>query len=88
MDLPFEDFASDAENNLGRANGNVFQRLPGVEGIHDGQIMVRLKKKRFCVLDYSFIPTEADLAATAMNMHVKIPTGAGKAKCVVQEVSK
>lgn len=50
--LPKE-FEEDANLRLGRANGNVYRRKPGVEGVHDGQIMVRLKKKRFLVLDYS-----------------------------------
>jgi len=50
--LPKE-FEEDANLRLGRANGNVYRRKPGIEGVHDGQIMVRLKKKRFLVLDYS-----------------------------------
>lgn len=50
--LPKE-FEEDADLRLGRANGNVYRRKPGIEGVHDGQIMVRLKKKRFLVLDYS-----------------------------------
>lgn len=42
--LPLEEFAEDLDLRLGRANGNVFQRRPGIEGSHDGQVMVRLKK--------------------------------------------
>ncbi len=59
--LPFEEFRHDLEVKLGRANGNVFIRKQGVEGHHDGQIMVRLKKKRFIILDYSIVPTQADI---------------------------
>mmetsp|Transcript_12398 Transcript_12398/g.14213 ORF Transcript_12398/g.14213 Transcript_12398/m.14213 type:complete len:90 (-) Transcript_12398:2143-2412(-) len=44
--LPLEEFAEDLDLRLGRANGNVFQRRPGVEGCHDGQVMIRLKKKK------------------------------------------
>lgn len=42
-----------AENKLGKANGNVFRLRPAEENTHDGVIMVRLKKKRFIVIDYS-----------------------------------
>lgn len=79
--LPFEEFSVDLEHNLGRANGNCFQRKPGVPHIHDGQIMVRLKKKRFIVLDYSIVPTPADVACAAVTPHIKCPSGAGSAKC-------
>ena len=48
-----QEFLDDAQERLGRANGNVYKRTAGVEGVHDGQIMVRLKKKRWLVLDYS-----------------------------------
>jgi hypothetical protein len=47
--LPLEDFAEDLDLRLGRANGNIYHRRGGIEGIHDGQVMVRLKKKRFIV---------------------------------------
>jgi hypothetical protein len=63
--LPIEEFAHDLEVKLGRANGNVHHRRPGVEGLHDGQIMVRLKKKRFIIIDYSIVPNAADIAAAA-----------------------
>eukprot|EP00592_Proboscia_alata_P007465 CAMPEP_0194357688 /NCGR_PEP_ID=MMETSP0174-20130528/5138_1 /TAXON_ID=216777 /ORGANISM="Proboscia alata, Strain PI-D3" /LENGTH=404 /DNA_ID=CAMNT_0039127811 /DNA_START=74 /DNA_END=1288 /DNA_ORIENTATION=+ len=49
--VPIE-FVHDLEHKLGRANGNVFHRKPGLDGVHDGQVMVRLKKKRFIVIDY------------------------------------
>jgi len=79
--LPLEEFASDLDLRLGRANGNVFQRRPGVEGCHDGQVMIRLKKKRFIVIDYSIVPNEHDLQASAMNVHINVPLGAGVTKC-------
>ena len=79
--LPLEDFAEDLDLRLGRANGNVFQRRPGIEGSHDGQVMVRLKKKRFIVIDYSIVPNEMDLQASAMNPHINVPLGAGITKC-------
>jgi hypothetical protein len=47
VNVPYDEFADDVEHHLGRANGNVHVRRHGVEGAHDGQIMVRLKKKRF-----------------------------------------
>ena len=53
VSLPREEFAEDLDLRLGRANGNIYLRKPGVEGVHDGQVMVRLKKKRFVILDYS-----------------------------------
>lgn len=50
--LPY-DMQYDVEHKLGRANGKIFIRQPGLEGKHDGQIMVRLKKKRFIIIDYT-----------------------------------
>jgi len=58
---PFVEFAEDVDLRLGRANGNVFHRKQGVEGGHDGQIMVRLKKKRFVVIEYGIVPTECPI---------------------------
>ena len=83
-----EEFADDLELRLGRANGNVFQRKPGMEGVHDGQIMVRLKKKRFIVIDYGVVPTERDIQSAALNPHVCTPDGAGKQKCITPECTK
>jgi hypothetical protein len=85
--LPLEDFAEDLDLRLGRANGNVFQRRPGIEGSHDGQVMVRLKKKRFIVIDYSIVPNEMDLQASAMNPHINVPLGAGITKCTGKVVN-
>ena len=59
-----EEFAEDAESRLGRANGNTYQRKPGISNVHDGYIMVRLKKKRFVILDDGFIPNNHDNETT------------------------
>ena len=83
--LPYEDFANDEANKLGRANGNTYQRKPGIENIHDGQIMVRLKKKRFIILDYSYIPSEEDYHIAKSIHTVTIPTGAGRQQCATKD---
>lgn len=83
-----DEFNEDAENHLGKANGNVYQRRPGMEGAHDGQIMVRLKKKRYIVIDYSFEPGEDDVATAAQSPHIKIFDGAGKRKCTMAKCNK
>ena len=80
-----KEFAADLEN-LGRANGNIFHRIPHVDGVHDGQVMVRLKKKRFVILDYSIQPNEADLQVAAANDFIKIPKLAGKSICTKPNV--
>jgi hypothetical protein len=82
------EYAHDLEVNLGRANGNIYQRKPGVQLVHDGQIMVRLKKKRFVILDYSIEPTDADLQAAEMSPHISIPMGAGKTRCSTTTCTK
>jgi len=79
--LPPEEFAEDLDLRLGRANGNIYQRKTGVEGVHDGQVMVRLKKKRFIIIDYGIVPNEHDLQASAMTPHINVPLGAGVTKC-------
>lgn len=79
--LPTQSFIEDAEHRLGKANGNTYQRIPGIDGVHDGQVMVRLKKKRFVVLDYSIVPNDHDLMASEVNPNVRCPPGAGVAKC-------
>lgn len=83
--LPPSEFAQDAEQRLGRANGNTYQRRPAVENVHDGQIMVRLKKKRYIIIDYSLIPTESDLEAVRDLPHVVVPEGAGERLCATRE---
>lgn len=86
--VPLEEFAEDLELRLGRANGNVYHRREGVEGVHDGQVMVRLKKKRFIIVDYSIVPNEADFQAAEEDPHINVPKGAGKQKCVTPECPK
>ena len=71
----------EAETSLGRANGNVYYRRPGMDNVHDGQVMVRLKKKRFVLLDYSFAPSSVEINEAMQNPNVSIPTGAGVLKC-------
>jgi len=83
-----EEFAEDLDLRLGRANGNIYQRRPGVEGVNDGQVMVRLKKKRFVILDYSIIPTDADREMAESNPHISIPGGAGRLSCTNADCNK
>lgn len=86
--VPLEEFAEDLELRLGRANGNIYHRREGIEGLHDGQVMVRLKKKRFIIIDYSILPTDEDIQAAQATPHVSVPTGAGKQKCATPECPK
>ena len=79
--LPYEDFADDVDNRLNRANGRTYQRKRGIDNVHDGQIMVRLKKKRFVILDYGYVPNEQDLEYAQINPFVSVPEGAGTKKC-------
>ena len=85
--LTKEEFDQDLER-LGRANGNIFHRRPGIEGVHDGQVMVRLKKKRFIIIDYSIVPNDNDIAAAAATPNISCLTGAGKQKCATPECVK
>lgn len=50
--------------------------------------MVRLKKKRFIVIDYGIVPTAIDIAAAAVNPNIACPAGAGKQKCVTADCPK
>mmetsp|Transcript_24209 Transcript_24209/g.57270 ORF Transcript_24209/g.57270 Transcript_24209/m.57270 type:complete len:681 (+) Transcript_24209:580-2622(+) len=86
--LPLETFAEDLHMKLGRANGNIYHRTKGKDGVHDGQVMVRLKKKRFIVLDYSIKPNRSDLQASSMNPHIRCPKGAGRTRCSVSGCKK
>jgi ferredoxin-like protein FixX len=86
--LPHQEFHDDLETRLGRANGNIYHRQEGIAGIHDGQVMVRLKKKRYIVIDYSIVPNEHDFQVAATNPHITIPNGAGKQKCTTPECTK
>ena len=83
-----DEFAEDLDLRLGRANGNIYHRKEGIEGVHDGQVMVRLKKKRFVLLDYSIIPNEADVQAAADNPNISVLDGAGVQKCVTPDCPK
>lgn len=83
-----EEFAEDLEIRLGRANGNIYHRKPGVEGVHDGQVMVRLKKKRYVILDYAIIPNEHDIQTAQNVSHITIPPGAGKQSCTNADCNK
>jgi len=79
--FPVEEFLEDADGRLGRANGNMYLRIPGIPNVHDGQILVRLKKKRFVCLDYGIVPTLNDVSAASVTRHINCPSGAGKQKC-------
>jgi len=83
-----EEFAQDAEIKLGRANGNTFQRKSGVDNDHDGQIMVRLKKKRFIVLDYGLVPSENDHEIAKEVPHIYVPAGGGRSTCATKDCQR
>jgi hypothetical protein len=80
-------YIDDANRLLGQSNGKTYQRIPGIDQEHDGQVMVRLRKKRFVVLDYSFEPGEAELKAAANFPNVRISDKGGKAICIHVGVS-
>lgn len=80
-----EEFAEDAASRLGRANGNTYQRKPGVDNVHDGQIMIRLKKKRFIILDYGILPNSHDYEVSKTVPHISIPNGAGRTTCATKD---
>ena len=86
--IPTEEFAEDLDLRLGRANGNIYVRRPGVEGVHDGQVMVRLKKKRFVILDYSIVPNDVDMQVSQTAAHITVPPGAGKTSCTNTDCNK
>lgn len=83
-----QDLLKDVEVHLGRANGNIYHRIEGLDHVHDGQVMVRLKKKRFIILDYSTVPDPADYTRLADYPHAKIVEGAGRKKCIVASCPK
>lgn len=83
-----EEFAEDAESRLGRANGNTYQRKPGVDNVHDGQIMIRLKKKRYIIIDYGYTPTAHDYEIAKSVPHIGIPNGAGTMVCSTKECNR
>ena len=83
-----KDLSEEAEDFLAGANGNFYLSQPGVEGVHDGRIMIRLKKKRFIVIDYSCVPSPQDETIVAGNPNIAIPRGAGREECIAQDCSK
>mmetsp|Transcript_6427 Transcript_6427/g.14499 ORF Transcript_6427/g.14499 Transcript_6427/m.14499 type:complete len:346 (-) Transcript_6427:133-1170(-) len=83
-----EEFVDDAESRLGRANGNTYQRKPGVDNAHDGQIMIRLKKKRYIIIDYGYTPTAHDYEIAKTVPHIKIPNGAGQLVCSTKDCQR
>lgn len=88
MDLDVTQFEEQAATHLGNANGNIYISKPGLKGVNDGQVYVRLKKKRFVVLDYTIQPNEADMAAANGVAYMEIPSGAGKVFCTNKECRK
>eukprot|EP00977_Amphora_coffeiformis_P018176 scaffold6271_cov171-Amphora_coffeaeformis.AAC.2 len=88
MDFDVSQFERDASTNLGNANGNIFVSKPGIPKQHDGQVFVRLKKKRFVVLDYTIQPNETDMATASGVAHMEIPSGAGKTQCITKDCHK
>jgi hypothetical protein len=86
--LDINECIATAAEHLGNANGNIFHSLPGETGQNDGQIYVRLKKKRFVVLDYRLVPTDADLHYASTVPYVECPSGAGCTKCISKDCNK
>lgn len=79
-----EEYAEDEMTQLGNANGCHYVRKAGVENVHDGQIMVRLKSKRYIIIDYGYIPNRRDHELAAYHSHIVIPDGAGVTKCITE----
>ena len=88
MDFDVSQFEREASTKLGNANGNIFISKPGIPKQHDGQVFVRLKKKRFVVLDYTIQPNETDMATASGVAHMEIPSGAGKTQCITKDCQK
>lgn len=83
-----KEYAKDEITQLGNANGNHYVRKAGVENVHDGQIMVRLKSKRYIIIDYGYIPNRRDHELAAYHPHIVIPNGAGVTKCTTEECTR
>ena len=79
-----EEFIYDEEHKLGRANGNTYTRRPAIENVHDGQIMVRLKQRRFIIIDYGYVPKPGDYDIANTNPHISILDGAGEKRCATK----
>ena len=80
-----EEFIYDEEHKLGRANGNTYIRRPPIENVHDGQIMVRLKQRRFIIIDYGYVPKPEDYDIAKTSPHISIPDGAGVKRCATKD---
>lgn len=72
-------YVEDEVRRLGQSNGNYYVRKAGVDGVHNGQIMIRLKSKRYIIIDY--IPSEYDHKLVQHHSHISIPPGAGQTLC-------
>lgn len=76
-----EEHVEDEITQLGKANGNHYVRKAGVDGVHNGQIMIRLKSKRYIIIDYGYIPSKYDHELVQHHSHISIPPGAGQTLC-------
>ena len=74
-----EEYVEDEIRRLGKSNGNHYVRKAGVDGVHNGQIMIRLKSKRYIIIDYT--PSEYDHELVQHHSHISIPPGAGQTLC-------
>lgn len=88
LDFDANEFEREAAANLGNANGNIYVSRAGIPSQHDGQVFVRLKKKRFVVLDYTIQPNEADMATASRMPRVEVPSGAGVSPCITKNCTK
>ena len=79
--LPYKEFEEDLNLNLETSNGKFFQRRAPTKN-HDSQVMIRLNKKRFIIIDYSIVPNKHDVEASQNDPHIRIPIGAGKKVCL------
>ena len=52
-----EEYVEDEIRRLGKSNGNHYVRKAGVDGVHNGQIMIQLKSKRYIIIDYGYTPS-------------------------------
>jgi len=76
-----EEYVEDEIRRLGKSNGNHYVRKAGVDGVHNGQIMIRLKSKRYIIIDYGITPSEYDHELVQHHSHISIPPGAGQTLC-------
>jgi hypothetical protein len=77
-----EEYVEDEIRRLGKSNGNHYVRKAGVDGVHNGQIMIRLKSKRYIIIDYGYTPSgEYDHELVQHHSHISIPPGTGQTLC-------